>query len=357
MPRPNRRRTPILDRFDANMKEYAMTTRRGFLALTAAAAIAFAAGGAQAADLKEINFGIISTESSANLKPLWTPFLADMEKATGMKVNAFFATDYAGIIEAMRFNKVQVAWYGNAAAMQAVDRAGGEVFVQSAYKTGGHGYYSVLIVNKDSPIQSLQDIIKNPGKYSLGNGDPNSTSGFLIPSYYAWAQNDIDIRKQFTRIVTGNHEANLMAVANKQVDVATNNTENVERFEKTSPDKAKQIREIWRSPLIPSDPIVWRTDLSEGDKQKIKVFFLAYGTPQAGKSEAEVKRELAVLGELQWGVFRPSSNKQLIPIREVAYFRDKLKVEEDAKLSADEKKAKIADIDAKLAELKKQSGT
>ncbi|MGE0092938.1 MAG: phosphonate ABC transporter substrate-binding protein [Alphaproteobacteria bacterium] len=334
-----------------------MTTRRGFLALTAAAAITLAAGGAHAADLKEINFGIISTESSANLKPLWTPFLADMEKSTGMKVNAFFATDYAGIIEAMRFNKVQVAWYGNAAAIQAVDRASGEVFVQSAYKTGGDGYYSILIVNKDSPIQSLQDIIKNPGKYSLGNGDPNSTSGFLIPSYYAWAQNDIDIRKQFTRIVTGGHEANLMAVANKQVDVATNNTENMERFEKTAPDKAKLIREIWRSPLIPSDPIVWRTDLSDGDKKKIKAFFLTYGTPQSGKSDAEVKRELAVLGELQWGVFKPSSNKQLIPIREVAYFRDKLKVEEDAKLSVDEKKAKISEIDAKLAELKKQSGT
>ena len=36
----------------------------------------------------------------------------------------------AGIIEAMRFNKVQVAWYGNKAAMEAVDRANGEIFAQ-----------------------------------------------------------------------------------------------------------------------------------------------------------------------------------------------------------------------------------
>ena len=334
-----------------------MTTRRGFLALTVAATIALSAGGTQAEDLKEINFGIISTESSANLKPLWTPFLADMEKAVGVKVNPFFATDYAGIIEAMRFNKVQVAWFGNASAMQAVDRANGEIFVQSAYKTGDHGYYSLLIVNKDSPIKSLSDLLNSPGKYSFGNGDPNSTSGFLIPGYYVWAKNNVDIRKQFTRIVTGNHEANALAVANKQVDVATNNTENMERLEKTAPDKAKMIREIWRSPLIPSDPIVWRIDLPDADKQKIKAFFLNYGTPQPGKSQAEVTRELQVLGELQWGVFRPSSNKQLIPIREVALYRDKLKLSEDGKLSADEKKAKIAEIDAKLEELKKQSGT
>lgn len=54
---------------------------------------------------KALNFGIISTESQQNLKPQWTPFLQDMEKKLGVKVNAFFAPDYAGIIRGMRFNK------------------------------------------------------------------------------------------------------------------------------------------------------------------------------------------------------------------------------------------------------------
>ncbi|SPW59685.1 phosphonate ABC transporter, substrate-binding protein [Escherichia coli] len=54
---------------------------------------------------KALNFGIISTESQQNLKPQWTPFLQDMEKKLGVKVNAFFAPDYAGIIQGMRFNK------------------------------------------------------------------------------------------------------------------------------------------------------------------------------------------------------------------------------------------------------------
>lgn len=48
---------------------------------------------------KALNFGIISTESQQNLKPQWTPFLQDMEKKLGVKVNAFFAPDYAGIIQ------------------------------------------------------------------------------------------------------------------------------------------------------------------------------------------------------------------------------------------------------------------
>ena len=68
---------------------------------------------AQAQSTNEINFGIISTESSANLKENWQPMIDDMQKRTGLKVNTFFASDYAGIIEAMRFNKVQVAWHGN----------------------------------------------------------------------------------------------------------------------------------------------------------------------------------------------------------------------------------------------------
>eukprot|EP01036_Dinobryon_divergens_P048125 gene48125-64576_t len=96
------------------------------LAVAALAALA----PAQAQDTKELNFGIISTESSQTLKSDWQPILEDMAKKTGMKINAFFATDYAGIIEGMRFNKVQVAWFGNKSAMESVDRANGEVFAQ-----------------------------------------------------------------------------------------------------------------------------------------------------------------------------------------------------------------------------------
>ena len=83
-----------------------------------------------------------------------------MAKETGLKVNAFFAPDYAGIIEGMRFNKVQVAWFGNKSAMEAVDRANGEVFAQIVAQDGTPGYYSLLIAHKDSPLKSLDDVLK-----------------------------------------------------------------------------------------------------------------------------------------------------------------------------------------------------
>src|SRR5665647_543700 len=153
-----------------------------FVSLAGATLIAINPVAAQ--DLKEINFGIISTESSQNLKSDWQPILDSMEKKIGMKVNAFFASDYAGVIEGMRFNKVQVAWFGNKSAMEAVDRAGGEIFAQMVNADGTKGYYSHLIVNKDSPIKTLDDMLKHGKDLSFGNGDPNSTSGFLVPSYY-----------------------------------------------------------------------------------------------------------------------------------------------------------------------------
>ena len=323
-------------------------TRR--LALAAGLMLPLAA---QAADAPEINFGIIATEGSQNLRSVWAPFLEDMQKAVGAKVNGFYPSDYAGVIEAMRFNKVQVAWYGNASAIQAVDRAEGEVFAQKTYADGSKGYYSLLIVNKDSPYQSLEQLLQAPpGTLNFGNGDPNSTSGFLIPSYYAWAKHGVDVRKFFKNVLTSNHEANLLAVATKTVDVATNNTEDFERFSKNQPARAGSIREIWRSPIIPADPIVWRKDLPDDMKAKVKAFFLTYGADRPGADAAHERKVLADLGN--WGGFIPSSNAQLLPVRQVAAFREKLATEASTTMSADEKAQKLAAIDARLKDLDAQ---
>ena len=226
-----------------------------------AACLLFVALPVKAQALKEISFGISSTESSQNLKSDWQPILDDLARKTGLKVSAFFASDYAGIIEGMRFNKVDVAWYGNKAAMEAVDRSRGEVFAKMMNADGTEGYYSHLIVHKDSPIKTLDDMLKNGKSLSFGNGDPNSTSGFLVPGYYVFSQNRIDAKTFFKLSRSANHEANALAVANKQIDVATNNSESLEKIRERQPDRFQDIRIIWTSPLIPADPLVMRKDL------------------------------------------------------------------------------------------------
>lgn len=313
--------------------------------LAASALLAGSLAGMAHADQPVINFGIISTESSQNLKSIWEPFLKDMSQQTGYQVKAFFAPDYAGIIQGMRFDKVDIAWYGNKAAMEAVDRAHGEIFAQTVAASGAPGYWSLLIANKDSKIDSVEDMLANAKSLTFGNGDPNSTSGYLVPGYYVFAKNNVDPVKAFKRTLNSSHEVNALAVANKQVDVATFNTEGMERLELTQPEKARQLKVIWKSPLIPGDPLVWRNNLSDEQKNKLRDFFFKYG------ANAEQKK---VLADLQWSKFQPSDDYQLLPIRQLELFKQRTDVANNANLGAEEKAAKLKALDEELAKLEKR---
>ena len=309
---------------------------------TGVAALALSATAAHAEDL---NFGIISTDSSAVLKQRWQPFIDDMSRETGMTVKPFFATDYAGIIEAMRFNKVQIGYFGNASAMEAVDRSKGEVFAKVVYSNGAGGYKSVLITNVHSRFKTLDDVFKDTKDINLGWGDPNSTSGTLIPGYYLFAKHGVQVNSTaFKTVLPSSHEANLLAVVNNKIDIATNNTEQLETLQKAHPDKFAQVRVLWTSPLIASDPLVWRKDLPEATKEKLRKFFYNYAKTDP--------KEKAVMAHITgYSGFVQSSDAQLKPVREVALFQQKQKVEADTRLSADDRKSQLAAIDAKLGAL------
>jgi phosphonate transport system substrate-binding protein len=318
-----------------------MQWRHWLLAATTAFGLV---GTAMAADAP-LNFGIISTESSQNQEKLWKPFLADMSKQLGREVKPYFASDYAGVIQAMRFGKVDLAWYGNKAAMEAVDRADGEIFAQTVADSGAQGYWSLLLVNKNSPYNSVDDVLAHAGQLTFGNGDPNSTSGFLVPGYYVFGQRNLDANKIFKRTLNSNHEANALAVANGMVDVATCNTESMERLQITQPAKAAQLKVVWKSPLIPSDPLVWRKALPEDLKADLRNFLFGYGRDATQKQ---------ILADLQWSGFKPSNNDQLLPIRQLATYQQRTKVVADTSLSEADKQHKLAELDAQLKALQER---
>jgi phosphonate transport system substrate-binding protein len=313
------------------------------LAAVAAFSVAASAG---AQEPKELNFGIIATEKAGALRQMWEPFLDDMSKSIGMKVNGFYATDYAGIIEAQRFNKVHVAWYGNRSAMDAVDRANGEVFAQFVDLDGTPGYYSYLITHKDSGITSLDQVLKNGKQYSFGIGDPASTSGTLVPTYYVFTMNRLDPRTHFRVVRASNHEGNFLAVLNRQVDVATSNSEMTQKVKEKNPERMEQIRILWTSPLIPRDPLVWRKDLPADVKRKVQDFVIGYGKDDR---EKEILKNMYRLAG-----FKASTDAQLVPIRQLELAKDRQKLVDDPNLSEADRRARIADIDAKLAALAKQ---
>lgn len=319
---------------------------RSIKSMMAAVAI-LVAGTAAAADVKELNFGIIATEKAGALRQMWEPFLEDMTKSVGVKVNGFYATDYAGIIEAQRFNKVHIAWYGNKSAIDSVDRASGEVFAQFVDLDGTPGYYSYLISHKDSGINTLDQVLKNGKDYSFGIGDPSSTSGTLVPTYYVFTMNGLDPKTHFKVMRSSNHEGNFLAVLNKQVDVATSNSEMTHKMRDKSPEKLEQIRILWTSPLIPRDPLVWRKDLPADLKKKIQDFVVGYGKDDR---EKEILKNMYRLAG-----FKASTDAQLVPIRQLELFKERKKFENDENMSVAEKKAKLAELDVKLAELSKQT--
>jgi phosphonate transport system permease protein len=295
-----------------------------------------------------LNFGIIATESSSNLQTNWEPLIEAMAEWTGYDIQPFYASDYAGMIQGMRYNSVQFAWFSNFSGLQAVRLAGGEVFAKASYPDGSEGYNSVLIVPVDSPIRSLDDILACDRSLDFGMGDPNSTSGYLVPSAFIFAPRNIDPAECYNSVRNANHEANAVAVANGLIDVATNNTTNMTLLQRTRPEIAARIRVIWTSPPIGTDPIIWRSDLDQEAKLRLQYFFMNYG--RRGTPE-EIAQARSVLEPLYFGLFQPASNAHLDPIVQLEIVRDLILVRNNADLTDEERALRVAELEQRLAEV------
>ena len=169
-----------------------------------------------------------------------------------------------------------------------------------------------------------------------------------MPSYYVFAQNNVNPKTAFKTVRGANHETNILAVANKQVDAAVHSSDTLDRIKARQPETASLLRQVWKSPLIAADPLVWRKDLPADMKAKIKDFFINYG-----KTGPDAAREKAQIAKLTLGGFQDSSNAQLKPVRQLELFKEKVKIEADVALNAEEKKAKLDDINRKLNDISK----
>lgn len=307
-----------------------------------------------AAAKTEIIFSIVPTESSQSQAVQWAPFLADMEKATGMKVKPFFGANYAAMIEAMRFKQTDVGWFTNNSGLEATRRANAEVFATTTKPAGqADGYQSVIVVGKTSGI-TLDRLLKCDKTLNFGMGDPKSTSGTLAPTTYLFAPRDIDPARCFKTVRSANHEVNLFGVGSGVLDAATNNTESIDRLRDKNDEMARKtlanIKVIWTSPTIPQDPMLWRKDLDPGTREKIAKFMFSYGTGVG----PEADRQRAVLRTLQVGPFKPANDTHLLPVREMEATEKLIQAKnskDPAAITAAQ--ALLDDVHAEQAKLKK----
>lgn len=274
---------------------------------------AFAVFGQARQETADINFSILSTENSQNLGARWAPFLADMRAQTGLSIKPFFGSNYSALVNAMGFGQTHVGWFSNKSGLEAVRTGKAEVFLRSSDPSGIDGYKSNLIVRAGSPI-TLDDVLRCDKSLDFGMGDANSTSGTLAPMAYLFAPRDINPVNCFKTVRAAGHEANVRSVASGLVPVATNNSTSLLVLGASEPELVAGVKVIWESPTLPEDPIVWRTDLDPVKKKKIKDFFLNYG--RQGDVEQQ-KRERAILASLSFGLFQPSNNDHLLPVREM----------------------------------------
>jgi len=296
-----------------------MITRRS-LGPVAALALALAGCGEKpepkAAAPQAVNFSIMSTEGRQTQMDDWGPFLADMEKAIGVPVKPFFGTNYTSLIEAMRFKQTDVGWFTNQSGLEAVRRAGGEVFARTVKPNGPDGYQAVIVVKKGSGI-TLGRLLTCDRTLNFGMGDAKSTSGTLAPMTYLFAPRGIDPNTCFKTVRSANHEANLFSVGSGLLDAATNNTASMERMAMLGTDMAKKtlasLDVIWTSPTIPEDPMIRRKDLDPALKAKIDAFIFSYGVGDGPEAE----RQRKVLERIQTRPFKRADDSHLLPVREM----------------------------------------
>ena len=290
--------------------------RRTLIAGLGLAALALASCGEPpalpGASKDTVTFSILSTESAQNMESYWKPILADMEKATGLKVKPFFSSNYSALIVAMGAKQTDLGWFSNQSGLEAVRRSGGEVFARTFDPSGTDGYKSVIIVPAGSKL-TLQDLLKCDRTLNFGIGDKKSTSGTLAPMTYVFIPAGKKPETCFKTVLTGNHQANLFAVANGKLDAATNNTTSLRLNAVNGNGEAKKIKVIWESPTLPEDPIVWRKDLDPVVKEKLRQFFLTY----AQGDSPEAVRQRADLARLSIGGFKPADDSHLLVVREM----------------------------------------
>ena len=273
-------------------------------ALGAALVLTVCAGLPQhaSAQPRALTIGLIPAEDSQAMIESSRQVLDALQQQLGMPVKPFVATDYNGVIEALRAKKLDVAYLGPFSYVLASSVAEVEAFsVAVTKKTGQSAYRSVILARKDSGLRSVAEL---KGR-NFAFVDPSSASGHLFPKA-GLQQTGLDPETYFGRVVfSGSHDASILAVANKKVDAAAVADRIFNSAVAKGTVKQDDFVVLWSSRPIPESPMVWRKDLDPALKEKLA-------------------KALANLKDVKWGDhgvlngFQPTSDAAYDVVRDTA---------------------------------------
>lgn len=237
-------------------------------------------GAAQAQEITEFNIGILGGENAQDRLNAYQCLGDYTEEALGVPVKMFAPADYNGVMQGLLGGTIDMAWLGASsyAGVYIQDPDAVEPVLIKINLDGSYGYHSIGFARKDSGITSLDDM---EGKV-FGFGDPNSTSGYLIPSIEIPTYKDgitMESGDYFGEVkFTGGHEQTIVAVNNGDIDAGVTWADGQGAWEDGYNNGAlrkasdagivdmNDLVEIWRSKPIPEGPIVLRKALPDDIK-------------------------------------------------------------------------------------------
>jgi len=256
-----------------------------------------------------LRVGFVPSENVQQVAQNAQPIVEIMERKLGMEVQPFVATDYTGVVEALRANKLEVAFLSPASYVLAKGEANIRVILKS-HRKGLAYYYAAIITRSDSGIRSLEDLRNK----SFAFVDPISTTGHVYPKKM-FKEHGIDPTKDFKNVLfSGGHDATVLAILNRKVDAGAtfaNFTDGKDaawiQYLK-NPQEQRMIRAIAYSEPIPADNLVINGNLDPGLARKVEEVFLELSRDPAGQ---KMLRDL-----YQIDGFVPASDQDYDAVRE-----------------------------------------
>jgi len=188
-------------------------------------------------------------------------------------------TDYSSMIEAMRFGRIEVAYFGPFSYVLAKSKAPEiEPFAVGVEK-GSPTYNSIIIAQASGSVSSIADIKGKP----FGYGDQASTSSHLIPRAHL-LKNGLDGTKDYKPVHLGTHDGVARAVQNGQVPAGALSKAIFENLIERKTIDADKIKVIAITDPIPNYPMVLQGSLMPGLKDKIRAAFIEMKDPAVLKA-------------------------------------------------------------------------
>jgi phosphonate transport system substrate-binding protein len=262
-----------------------MLRRQALITGAATLGLALAGTRARAETISEFRIGLLGGENTQDRLTRYDEFQKLLSEHLKMPVKLFPAADYAGVMQGIAAGQLEAAGFGASGFAGAwLDCKCIEPAVVPQEADGTTYYYSVMVVRADSGIKSLAEM----KGHSLAWADPNSTSGYLIPSSTLKTKGiDLQDGAYFSKTgFSGGHEQGVVAVLNRQYDAAVTWTSgqgemsegytrgNLRSMVDKKMLKMSDVRIIWQSGKIPNGPWAVRSALPEALKASFTDFML-----------------------------------------------------------------------------------